>query len=221
MELLFMTEENTNVANPHLRGLFLHIVKMEWITFRESIKNQIIMLKPHLKEISQKKLEESFTTLESVVSNIVPDPNYQTNENHIVFETSIMGLESSLKDLFEAFIADASLYGKLKNTGRRNVDSIDNLAFFVHSEMAFKRSSNPVESDSFYGYPSITRIIKFIRNKKVVHSFEEPSAYQLRMESYDNIFTLCSILILTFYGYSEILDTWYLTIQATKTPKQH
>ena len=47
---------------------------------RKNIKNQISSLKPHLRLISQKKLDESFTTLQSVVSNVVPDPNYALNE---------------------------------------------------------------------------------------------------------------------------------------------
>jgi len=217
MELWFMTEDNTNIGNQHLRGLFMHIVSMEWNFFRHSIKNQITLLKPHLRQIGQQKLDESFTTLESVVKNMVPDLNYQTNENHLVFESSIVGLESSIKHLFEAFIADGNLYKKLKNTIIKNPDSIDNLAYFVHVEMALRRRSRiSTESDSFYAYPSVTRVIKFIRNRKVVHSLEEPTNYQLRLESYDNIFTLCSILILTFYGYSEILDTWFHTIETTR-----
>lgn len=74
-----------------------------------------------------------------------------------------------------------------------------------------------MESDSFYAYPAITRIIKFVRNKKVVHNIDEPTDYNVYLESFDNIFTLCSILILTLYGYTEILQTWYYTVNTSNT----
>jgi len=63
-----------------------------------------------------------------------------------------------------------------------------------------------------FGYPAISRVIKFLRNLQVVHGGITP-AYRSRLESFDNIYTLSPIVVLSLYGYTEILevwqDTWY------------
>jgi hypothetical protein len=63
-----------------------------------------------------------------------------------------------------------------------------------------------------YGYPSVIRAIKFLRNLQYHEIVDVPTDYRTDVKSFGNLFTLSSILILTFRAYVEMLDLWLDTL---------
>jgi hypothetical protein len=66
-----------------------------------------------------------------------------------------------------------------------------------------------------FGYPAISRIIEFLRNIQVVQGCIIPT-HRSRMKSFDNVYTLSSIIVLSLYGYTEILEVGQYTINVIK-----
>jgi hypothetical protein len=116
-----------------------------------------------------------------------------------------------------------NLYHIVRGNPKEIWDGIDGLMSVVYSSLDDER--NPKTSIDnidvhytkklMFGYPAISRIIKFLRNLQVVHG-GITLPYRSRLESFDNIYTLSSIVVLSLYGYTEMLEVWQDTINVTK-----
>lgn len=218
-----MIERNLNIDNTFCRGAPIHMIQYEWeIYFSARIPELIEMIKQHIKADSAKTLDESFDTLKEVSQRLITDRNYAKKETGSVFRLSLLGLEDSLRLFLEAFVKEKNLYNVIQKNPKENRDSIDSLIFVMYNSLEEERNST-IDFDAYnsnkkklrFGYPAVARVIKFIRNIEVVHSINKP-AYRSRLEYFNNIYTLSSILILSLYGYTEMLEVWYDTITMTK-----
>ena len=64
-----------------------------------------------------------------------------------------------------------------------------------------------------YNYPSIIQTINFIRNALSHPGVTRPTDYRTGTKSFGNIFTLCSMIIISFYACTEALDKWIEVIR--------
>lgn len=89
---------------------------------------------------------------------------------------------------------------------RYDSDSIVTLKDIVLDSLAEKLGVNPYQAQ--YGYPALFILIKFLRNKQYHDKANYPEDYRTGAKSFGNIYTMSCQLILTFYAFMEILESW-------------
>ena len=101
--------------------------------------------------------------------------------------------------------------GRYRN--RKYDDSIDSLTTLMYDSLAEKNGKEP--GNLKFGYPSITRLIKFVKNLQHHELKNIPKDYRTQVNSFGNLFTFSCIIILSFYAFIEMVNIWLYTIKNT------
>jgi hypothetical protein len=226
-----MAEPEDVVDNVKARTSALFVIEAEWPYFQDRIQSLNSKIKAKLKNNKEagKRLDEAFNTLSSVMKLIIPDDDYKQRESSSLFRLSMMGLDDCFKSLCKAYIEEEGLLEEFKENS--DSDNLEHLFRFFYDKLSVKRSPTITieqkprewkkqgfekrdrnEKSLLYAYPAVTRIIRFVRNIEVVHDIQKPS-YLSKLTSFDNVYTLTSIVTLTFYGFVEMLEVWDETIE--------
>jgi hypothetical protein len=142
------------------------------------------------------------------------DQEYIEKENSESFGVYLTNIEEAIKAFFKAYIIENNLTyrvlrrGEGKTDSRKYNDSIDSLMHLMYDSLAEKRRRN-----IDYAYPSIIRAVKFVKNLQHHEIIDVPTDYRTEVQSFGNIFTLCSILILVFRAYVEMIEEWLETLK--------
>lgn len=164
-----------------------------------SSKDRIINLinKISKKEVldTDKKLFESLQVLDTIIFQITTENvQYKSVEDPDTFKQKIDSLQDVFNRLFCTFFH--------KNELDIPIDKLCKL-FFEEIDIIKK---SPEKQVTLQGYPPITQVIRFIRNLQK-HNVR-PLDHITGKHTYGNVYTLVSILILSIYGYIEILENW-------------
>jgi hypothetical protein len=188
-----------------------------------------------IKEETLARLDSSIKFLIRIVDEILrADSPYLNKEDPLIFEVYITNIEISIKNFLKAYMFENNLQNRMENglkywiiTKGRSIpkyktysDSIDKLLSLMYDSLAEKRGlfvldeKGTVLKDEIleYGYPSVIRAVKFLRNLQYHEIVDVPIDYRTDVKSFGNLFTLSSILILTFRAYVEMLDLWLDTL---------
>ena len=87
---------------------------------------------------------------------------------------------------------------------------IDDLAAQFYDTIAWMRGLGPRKFVS-QAYPSITLLIRMVRNCQE-HVRKKPVDHITHKNSFGNVYTISSIMILAIYAYLEILQVWTYTL---------
>ena len=150
------------------------------------------------------KVHDSFETLTSI-HEAMRDEKYTRKEDHILFKDLAIKLEDVFKHLLQAYAIEYSLvltdrYGNRIGLSDATVDYLS--MCFVTS--VYGRPSPPPYPRV---YPAITLLIRFLRNSEE-HETNKPVDHITGKHSFGNVYTLCSLFIVTIYAYKEILEKW-------------
>lgn len=219
------------------------------ILFKELdyFKEKMELIMPQLQTTSIK--EETLTRIDSSVKFLIrivdeflrTDDPYIKKEDPLIFEAYISNIEICIKNFFKAYMIENSLQNRLEKglkylirvNGRaipkykRYSDSIDKLFNLMYDSLAEKRGLFILDEEGFlvkdeileYGYPSIIRAVKFLRNLQYHEIVDVPTDYRTDVKSFGNLFTLSSMLILIFRACVEMLDLWLDTLNRYSTKK--
>jgi hypothetical protein len=212
------------------------------ILFKELdyFKEKMELIMPQLQTTSIKKetlarIDSSVKFLIRMVDGILrTDELYMKKEDPLIFETYITNIEVCIKNFLKAYMIENNLQNRLEKGLKYSIkvngrpipkyknysDSIDKLFNLMYDSLAEKRGLFVLDKESFlikddvleYGYPSIIRAVKFLRNLQYHEIVDVPTDYRTDVKSFGNLFTLSSILILIFRAYVEMLDLWLDTL---------
>lgn len=153
------------------------------------------------------RLQESCGVLRKVIETLAYDKEYLTKENSHTFKTFIENLDDVFKYLFESFFIEYEIICRS--------DSIVMMNRQFHETLAeFQRL--PVKDKVFEGYSPVTILVKFLRNYHK-HQLDRPEDHITGEKTFGNVYTISSVIILSIYGYLEILQIWLDTIRIMKS----
>jgi hypothetical protein len=146
-----------------------------------------------LNEESQEYRMSSFSKLKQIVMSINED--YVNEENPEIFEDSIQSLNKSFKKLCCAYLIPNGIAG--------TPDNVEDLttAFFTQIQHRLHR-------DKLCNYGGIVKLVRFVRNSVEHEEANKPVDLITKKNSYGNIFTLTSILVLSLHAQMEMLNFW-------------
>lgn len=195
------------------------------------------MRKSNVKEETIKKLDSSIKTIIKIVNTYLRnDIDYINEENAESFGVYMSNIEEAVKAFFKSYIIENNLQDRLKHGRKftvkldngkiipktlRYTDSIDSLCHLMYNSLAENRGLFIINKDNMvikdqsidYAYPSVIRAIKFVKNLQHHEIVDIPTDYRTDVKAFGNLFTLCSMLILIFNAYVEMLEDWIETIK--------
>jgi hypothetical protein len=140
--------------------------------------------------------DQSFSALKQIIMSI--NEEYVTNENPDVFETLVKRLNDSFKKLYLAYIVSKEV-----SCDKDNIETL--------TEVFFNEIQRKLSQDRLCNYAGVTKLVKFVRNHEEHQHRNKPVDLITGKSSFGNLFTLTSILILSFYAQIEILSFWLKT----------
>lgn len=162
---------------------------------------------------SNDKLRDSFEALKDVHESM-KDDSYVKQEDHILFKDLALKMEDVFKFLLQAYFVENSIQLK-DNLGRAiqlSSAKIDHLNRDFSIDISRRRKLPYVPQ----AYPPITLLIRFLRNCEE-HETNKPIDHITGKHSFGNVYTLCSLFILSIYAYKEILESWLETESYCRT----
>lgn len=176
-----------------------------WNLSEKRIASQIERLVENLQEAKAKThLQESHRVLKKVVEALAYGEPYLKEEDPITFKDLMEGLVEVFKCVFESFMKEEHAF----TPGDHKIDDL-NRQFYT--SLKRKRRLPHCEFVS-QAYPPITVLVRMVRNCQV-HQRDKPIDHITRKRSFGNVYTLSSVIILSIYAYSEILQAWLDTIE--------
>ena len=175
-----------------------------WNLSEKRIVSVIERLVENLQEHDAKThLQESYRILKKVVEALAYGEAYFKEEDPITFKDLVEGLVEVFKYVFESFMKEEHAFTP-------GAHRIDDLCKRFYNSLKQKRR---LPSTAFVpqAYPPITLLIRMVRNCQV-HQRDKPIDHITRKESFGNVYTISSVIILSIYAYSEILQAWLDTI---------
>ena len=187
-----------------LRPQMIFQVTHVWNLSEKRIASQIGRLFENLQEAEAKThLQESHRVLKKVVQDLAYGEAYQKEEDPITFKDLIEGLVEVFKCVFESFMKEEHAFApgdhRIDDLSRQFYDSLKRQRRLPRREFVPQ------------AYPPITLLIRLIRNCQV-HQRDKPVDHITRKRSFGNVYTISSVIILSIYAYSEILQAWIETI---------
>lgn len=195
----------------------------------------------HLKQESLLKLDSSIKLLIKIVDAYIRhDEAYLDHEDAESFGVYMNNVEEAIKAYFRSFIIEYNLQDRVENgltyhkritdrNGKERVvlktveysDSIDDLHRLMYDSLREKRGLLKFDQNHIlvyekhlnYGYPSVIKAVKYVKNLQHHEIVHIPKDHRTNIESFGNIFTLCSTIILVFYAYIEMTGIWIDTIK--------
>lgn len=175
-----------------------------WNFSEEHIDSLIEGLCENLQEKDAKiHLKESYRILKKVVEALAYGEAYSKEEDPITFKDLVEGLVEVFKYVFESFL-------KEEHTFAPGDHKIDDLNKQFYDTLKTKRRLPPREFVP-QAYPPVTRLVRMIRNCQI-HQRDKPTDHITHKRSFGNVYTISSVIILSIYAYSEILQAWIDTI---------
>lgn len=177
-----------------MRRLAITNVSIIWDLCKDEIERLQEELNTEIEDLAKEKMEQSITVLNQVVTSLnVGD--YVKDEIPDVFNQLIKRLNGSFKLLLFAYI--------LPNEITYRSDNIEDL-----TKAFFGSIQRKLGQDKLCNYAGVTKLVKFVRNHVEHDCANEPEDLITGERSFGNVYTLTSILILSFYAYIEILKFW-------------
>jgi uncharacterized membrane protein len=149
------------------------------------------------------RLQESYGVLKKIIETLAYDKEYLTKERSHTFKTFIENLDDVFKYLFESFFMEYEITCRSDSIVVMNRQFHEALATFQHLQ----------EDDKVLeGYTPVTTLVKFLRNCHK-HQVDRPKDHITGERTFGNLYTVSSIIILSIYGFLEILQAWADTIK--------
>lgn len=187
-----------------LRPQMIFQATIVWNLSEKRIASQVERLVGNLQEADAKThLQESHRVLKKVVQDLAYGEAYLKEEDPITFKDLLGGLVEVFKCVFESFM-------KEEHTFTPGDHKIDDLNKQFYNSLKRKRRL-PQGEFVRQAYPPITFLIRLVRNCQV-HQRDKPVDHITRKRSFGNVYTISSVIILSVYAYSEILQAWLDTI---------
>lgn len=187
-----------------LRPQMIFQVTHVWNLSEKRIASQIERLIENLQESEAKThLQESYRVLKKMVETLAYVEAYLKEEDPITFKDLIEGLVEVFKCVFESFM-------KEEHTFTPGDHKIDDLNRQFYGSLKRKRRL-PRGEFVPQAYPPVTFLVRMVRNCQV-HQRDKPIDHITRKRSFGNVYTISSVIILSIYAYSEILQAWIDTI---------
>lgn len=176
-----------------------------WHLSEKRIASQIERLVENLQEAEAKThLQESHRVLKKVVEALAYGEPYLKEEDPITFKDLMEGLVEVFKCVFESFMKEEHTF----TLGDHKIDDL-NRQFYT----SLKRKRGLPQGEFVpQAYSPITVLVRMVRNCQV-HQRDKPIDHITRKKSFGNVYTISSVIILSVYAYSEILQAWLDTIE--------
>jgi hypothetical protein len=155
------------------------------------------------------RLQESYGVLNKIIETLAYDREYLAKENSHTFKTFIENLDDVFKYLFESFFMEHKITCRSDSIVVMNRQFHDTLAEFQNLQGA---------EFVLEGYTPVTILVKFLRNCHK-HQIDRPQDHITGEKTFGNLYTVSSIIILSVYGYLEILQAWVDTIKIMSSPR--
>jgi hypothetical protein len=150
------------------------------------------------------KMNDSFETLKDI-HEALRDEDYVKEEDHILFKDLAIKMEDVFKHPLHAYMIENSvkLIDDKGKTVSLNAASIDLLNFTFAGHISQNRKNRRLHQV----YPAVTILVRYLRNCEE-HETNKPEDHITGKNSFGNVYTLCSVFIITVYAYKEILQSW-------------
>jgi hypothetical protein len=177
-----------------IRRMAVTNVSIVWDHCKNEIERLMGLLDPHLQENARDYLGQSYTALKQVVAGLNAD-DYIFSEKPAVFEQLIKRLNDSIKKILLAYIIPNGI------TCRH--DNVEDL-----SDAFFRAIERRLHKRRLCNYSSVTKLVRFVRNHEEHDHRNKPKDIISGKNSFGNVYTLSSIIVLSFFAYIEILRFW-------------
>ena len=187
------------------RNAMVFVASNVWEESLERTTSLLERLNSHIRvPEAGEKVHDSFETLKSI-HEALRDEKYIKIEDHILFKDLAIKLEDVFKHLLQAYAIEHSLVLTDRNGNRIALSE----AKVDYLTMCFVKSVSERSTPTTYHriYPAITLLIRYLRNSEE-HETSKPVDHITGKHSYGNVYTLCSLFIVTIYAYKEILEKW-------------
>ena len=172
-----------------------------WDHCKPEIERLIGLIDPLLEDDHKEYLKQSYTSLNQVVDGLNA-ADYISSEKPAVFEQLIKLLNDSIKKILVAYALPNGI-----NCRNDDVETLSN-SFYrsIERRLGEHRVCN---------YSGVTKLIRFVRNHEEHDHLNKPKDIISGKNSFGNVYTLSSIVIISFFAYIEILNFW---VKAETTP---
>jgi len=177
-----------------LRRMAVNNVMNVWDHCKTEIERLIEIINVVLEDEHKEYVDQSYTALKQVVAGLNAE-EYISSEEPAVFEQLIKQLNGSIKKILLAYA--------LPNGINCQSDNVETLSDFFYRSIERK-----LHKRRLCNYSAVTKLLRFIRNHEEHDHRNKPKDIVSGKNSFGNIYTLSSMIILSFFAYIEILDFW-------------
>lgn len=177
-----------------LRRMAVNNVMIVWDHCKTEIERLIEIIAPLLEAEHKEYLDQSYIALKQVVAGLNTE-EYVSSEEPAVFEQLIKQLNGSIKKILLAYAIPNGV-----NCQNDDVETLSNLFYrSIERKLRKRRLCN---------YVGVTKLVRFVRNHEEHDHQNKPKDIVSGKNSFGNIYTLSSMIILCFFAYIEILTFW-------------
>ena len=188
-----------------LRPQMIYQTTCVWRLSEKRINSLIEELSENLQEAeARSRLQESYCVLKKVIEALAYNKGYLEEEDPHTFKELIENLDDVFKYVLESFLIE----------DHAHISGDDNISYLnkqFYESLARKRRLPP-GNFVLQAYPPITLSVRMLRNCQK-HERNRPIDHITGKRSFGNVYTISSVIMLSVYAYSEILQAWLDTIR--------
>lgn len=185
------------------RMTIINSTRGAWLIWEREINRLKSELYNYINDDSKENLDWSYQALIQSISTMT-DENYILSENPFLFNEAIDSLHDTLRHLSMSYLVAID-----EEHGADNAESLVN-QYCISISNRYRAINT---SQLWWGYPAVSKLIRFIRNLEEHQIRNRPTDVITNERSFGNIFTLTSLFILSVQAYIEICTIWLLVEQ--------